>query len=462
MKSPLFLWPLLFAFLLWTYLVRTIAVPSPSSRSQLNARAQDPQTDPFYQPPDGFELEVPGAILRQREVVTSFFGFIADPVEGYQLLFRTTTLNGSASAAVTTVFKPKNSITDRFIAFHTAYDSAFVSCEPSYQYQLGVMQTNLMSSFEMLLFQRHLAKGYIVTSPDHEGLEAAIGAGRLAGIVSLDAMRAVVNFQDILGFSTEQPAIVATGYSGGALATAWGASLQPSYAPDLNIKGWVAGGTPSNMTGTLLNLDNGPYSGFIPAAIDGLCKPSAYGAELQPVINNIVTAEGQSFLDFANSHCFLADLVNFRNRSIFSTDVQNLGPALIQQPTIQSILSENVLGALREETPNFPVFVYHGIEDAVIPYRDAATMVDEWCSNGATVQFTTYTSGGHPRTALGSLPDVNQFIESAFAGSLESGCTSNTKAATLDSGALGSGFETRLDALIDRMRLSDDKDIISE
>ncbi|KAL5342488.1 secretory lipase-domain-containing protein [Aspergillus crustosus] len=436
---------------LWTWLNWARITHWLSAQSQQGTLIPNPQLDPFYQPPDRFELQVPGTILRQREVATSFFGIVADPVEGYQLLYRTTALDGSATAAVTTVFKPANAKTDRFIAFHTAYDSAFVDCEPSYQYQRGVVQTDLISSFEMLLFQRHLAKGYIVSSPDHEGIEAAFGAGRLAGIVALDAMRAVVNFQDTLGFSIEQPAIVGTGYSGGALATGWGASLQASYAPDLNIKGWVAGGTPSNMTGTLLNINNGPYSGFIPAAIDGLCKPSAYGTDLQPVIDRIITPEGQSYLDFANTNCFLADLINFRNKSIFSPDVQTLGSAILNEPTIHSILSENVLGVLEEETPIVPVFVYHGVNDDVIPYRDAATMVDAWCANGATVHFTSFAKGGHSRTALGSLADVNHFIENAFAGTLGVGCSANTSAGMSDSEALVVGFEPALEILLNRV-----------
>ncbi|KAL4876513.1 secretory lipase-domain-containing protein [Aspergillus karnatakaensis] len=415
----------------------------------LAIRIPDPQTDPFYLPPLGFEEAPRGTLLRQRQVATSFFGIIAEPIEGYQLLFRSTTLDGLPIAAVTTVFKPPNPKTDRFISFHTAYDSSFIACEPSYQYQLGVVQTDLISSLEMLLFQHYLAKGYIVTSPDHEGIEAAIGAGRLAGLTSLDAMRAVINFQDTLGFSTESPAIVGMGYSGGALATGWAASLQPWYAPELNIKGWVAGGTPSNMTGTLLNIDNSPYSGFIPAAIDGLCKPSAYGAALQPVIDSIITTQGQEYLDYANEHCFLSDLVNFRNKSIFSTDVQNLGPAILEEPTIQTILGQNVLGAVTEEAPIYPIYVYHGEHDDVIPYNDAATMVDSWCSNGATVHFTTYRSGGHGRTAIGSVSDVTHFIQDAFAETLEGGCLFETKGNGLSDDVLEMSLTIALSMLRD-------------
>ncbi|KAI9369544.1 secretory lipase-domain-containing protein [Aspergillus egyptiacus] len=387
-------------------------------------RAQDPTTDPFYQAPVGFDAQPPGTILRQRQIAAAFLGFFPDPVNAYQLLYRTTAINGSAIAAVTTVFKPFNSMADRFISFHTAYDSASVPCEPSYQYQLGVVPTDFMASMERFLFQQYLLKGYIVISPDHEGPDSALGAGRLAGMVVLDAMRAVSHFHDTLGFSTDRPAIVGIGYSGGAIATGWAASLHSSYAPELNIKGWAQGGTPSNVTGTMLHVDNTVWSGLIPPALDGLLKPSAYGAQLQPVIDSIITDQGQIYLDFANRNCFIADLVNFRNKSILSTDLQSLGPAILQEPTIQRILADNILGANKAETPVAPVLVYHGADDATIPYEDAAAMVESWCNGGANVTFTTYVDHGHTSTVLLSQPEVGSFIESAFAGTVPGGCSS--------------------------------------
>ncbi|KAL5001048.1 secretory lipase-domain-containing protein [Aspergillus recurvatus] len=410
-------------YTLLIYLLWTLAVGLPLTVSQSSAVAQDPHTDPFYQPPPGFERHPPGKVFRERLVVTSFFGLLPDPVEAHQLLYRTTAINGSAITSVTTVFKPLNAMTDRFVSFHTAYDSASVTCDPSYQYQLGVVQTDLISSFEFLFLQRHLLHGYIVAAPDHEGPDAALGSGRLAGMTVLDGMRAVMNFNKTLGFSTTDPMIAATGYSGGAIATGWAASLHSSYAPELNIKGWAIGGTPANLTGTFYYLDGKMYSGFIPAAIDGLSKPSAYGAQLQPIMDRIATERGKAVLDYANTHCVPRDLVNWPNESMLSPDIQTLGPDLLLEPTIHSVLVENLLGGMPEETPIAPVLVYHGVEDEIIPYHDVPPMVDSWCNAGATVQFRTYVTGGHARTLLGSLTDSAGYIDDAFAGTLGRGCS---------------------------------------
>ncbi|KAL6231191.1 hypothetical protein BDW75DRAFT_233802 [Aspergillus navahoensis] len=405
------------------YLLWTLAVGLPLAISQSIPAAEDPHTDPFYQPPPGFKRYPPGTIFRERLVATSFFGILPDPVDAHQLLYRTTAINGSAITSVTTVFKPLHRMTDRFVSFHTAYDSASVTCNPSYQYQLGVAQTDMISTFEFLFLQRHLLHGYIVAAPDHEGPDAALSSGRLAGMTVLDGMRAVINFNETLKFSTPHPMIAATGYSGGAIATGWAASLHSAYAPKLNVKGWAMGGTPANLTGTFYYLDGKMYSGFIPAAIDGLSKPSAYGAQLQPIMDRIATEKGKALLDYANTHCVPADLAHWSNESMLSPDIQTLGRDLLLEPTIQSILSENLLGAMPAEAPIAPVLVYHGVDDEIIPYNDAARMVDSWCNAGATVQFRTYVTGGHARTLLGSLTDSAGYIDDAFAGTLERDCS---------------------------------------
>ncbi|KAL4803106.1 secretory lipase-domain-containing protein [Aspergillus unguis] len=384
-------------------------------------RPQDPSVDPFYQPPAGFESQPLGAILRQRTITAAFFGLVPDPVDSYQLLYRTTAINGSAIAAVTTIFKPSRSITDRFISYHTAYDSASVLCNPSYQYQLGVAPTDGLANLEFVVLQQHLLAGYIVASPDHEGPDAALGAGRLAGMMVLDGMRAVINFQD-LGLST-LPTIIGEGYSGGAIATGWGAALQASYAPELNVKGWAMGGTPSNLTGTFLFLDNTTYSGFNPAAVDGLVKPSAYGAQLQPVLDAIITPKGQEILDYANSHCAPADLMHFANQSMFSTDLQVLGRDLLQEPTINRIINDNLLGGIASELPMAPLLIYHAIQDNVIPYSYIPPLVDAWCKQGVSIQFKTYTTGGHVKAFISALPDKTKFIADAFTGDISGGCS---------------------------------------
>ncbi|CEN61088.1 hypothetical protein ASPCAL07754 [Aspergillus calidoustus] len=426
---------------MWAISLLVALAALPTALTLPTTTPQDPSTDPFYRPPTGFEFRAPGTILRQRRIKAAFFGLIPDPVDAYQLLYRTTAVNGSPIATATTVFKPQSPYTDRFVSFHTEYDSSSVTCNPSYQYRLGSLQTGIIPSVELPITQAYLLKGYIVASPDYEGPDAAFGAARLAGMGVLDGMRAVASFR-LLNFTTCTPAIVGTGYSGGAIATGWAAALHRTYAPELNVRGWAQGGTPSNLTGTLLWLDSGLYSGFLPAAIDGLSKPSAYGLQLKPFIDSIVTEAGQLLLDYASSHCTVPALINFHNQSIFDPTFQTLGPDFIHEPIVRSIMAENTLGADPDETPIAPVFAYHAAQDDIIPYSDVKTMVDRWCSNGATVSFTTYASGGHIATELHGMVGAVRWVEGAFEGNVPVKCSSSTASVNpLDSDSLGDELE---------------------
>lgn len=436
------------AFVMLVVSVRAAAVPNPHAPVMRRSLPESPSSDPFYKPPAGFESTKPGTILRQRKVNVAFLGLIPDPVESYQLLYRTTAINGSAIATVTTVFKPTNAKKDRFVSFHTAYDSSAPICNPSYNYLLGAAQADLISSAEQLLLQAYLLLGYIVASPDYEGPDVAFAPGHLEGMGVLDGMRAVSSFST-LGL-TSDPMIVGTGYSGGAIATGWAASLHPSYASELDIKGWAQGGTPANLTGTLVFIDNTLFSGFIPPAVAGLSMPSAYGARITPVLNKIITPEGRAAIQKSTTTCAVGDLINFPEKSLLSTEFQSLGSQLLYEPTIKSILDENIMGAKQSETPTAPVFIYHATLDEIIPYANASTLVDSWCDKGADVKFTTYGGGGHATTEIVALPEVIKFVEAAFEGTTDSGCSSNTELANIfDPLVLGLDLEPILVKLIE-------------
>jgi pimeloyl-ACP methyl ester carboxylesterase len=387
-----------------------------------------PSVDPFYQPPSGFEDEAPGTILRSRKISAAYFGLIHSPVHAWQLLYRTTAINGSAIATATTIFKGENAKTDRFVSFHTAYDGASRtgSCDPSYNYQFLAKQYDLISSVEMLALRAFVHDGNIVSSPDYEGPDAAFGAGRLAGTGVLDSMRAVANFKDTLGFDTDHPAVVGYGYSGGGIATSWAASLQPTYAPEIAIKGWASGGTPANLTGTAVFFDGTLFVGFLPQAIVGLTAPSAWGAELQPILDRVITANGTAVLEQSKRICGVENLFTVPFQQIQSTKFQSLGKDIFYEPTIAKVLEQCTMGQNKTETPKAPVYMYHAPHDEVIPYLNATTLRDDWCNDGASVHFVNVANGGHATTELIGFPGAFNFVKKAFAGSAGNGCSEET------------------------------------
>ncbi|KAI4735342.1 LIP-domain-containing protein [Aureobasidium sp. EXF-12298] len=421
-----------------------------------------PQYDPFYNAPAGYQKKAPGTVLRTREVATSYIGLIPEAVQAWQLLYRTTALNGTAIAAATTIFKPLIFKPDRFVSFQTAYDGSAVTgaCDPSFNYQLLAPQLDLISSVEFLLLQTYLLEGYIVQSPDYEGPDAAFGAGRLAGMGVLDSMRAVANFKDTLGLTTSTPKIVGYGYSGGAIATGWAASLVSSYAPELNVLGWAQGGTPANLTGTAVFIDGTTFAGFLPQAFVGLSANSAYGAQLHPLFKRIMTQRGRDVLDVAEQTCGVENLATFAFGKIQSTEIQTLGDRVFLDPTFAGVLAQNVMGVHPHESPKAPVYMYHAIPDEVIPYTNASTLFSDWCADGASVHFTTYPAGSHATTEILGFVGAFRFVEAAFAGTVASGCSTSTDlASSLDLLALGLQLEPVIVQLLNALAVAGRMDI---
>lgn len=420
-----------------------------------------PNVDPFYQPPPGFENEAPGTILRSRKISTAYFGLIHNHVHAWQLLYRTTAINGSAIATATTIFKPEHAKMDRFVSFHTAYDGASRtgSCDPSYNYQFLAKQYDLISSVEMLLLRAYVHDGNIVSSPDYEGPDAAFGAGRLAGTGVLDSMRAVANFRDTLGFDTDNPAVVGYGYSGGGLATSWAASLQPTYAPEIAIKGWASGGTVANLTGTAVFFDGTLFVGFLPQAIAGLTAPSAYGAELQPILDRVITPNGTAVIEQSKRICGVENLFTVPFQQIQSTKFQTLGKDIFYEPTIAKVLEQCVMGQHKNETPKAPVYMYHAPHDEVIPYSNATSLRDEWCNDGASVHFVNIQNGGHATTEIIGFSGAFNWVKKAFAGTTGSGCSEETILdEKLNLVALGVSLEPILVGLANGLAIAGRKD----
>ncbi|KAK6435801.1 hypothetical protein LTR95_008016 [Oleoguttula sp. CCFEE 5521] len=421
------------------------------SISSVVAQLVVPALDPFYAPPAGFAATAPGTILRTRKVQTSFLGLIPDPVQAWQLLYRTRAVDGSAIADVTTVFKPTNALTDRFVSFQTAYDGAARSgvCDPSYNYLLGSPQIDLISSAEYFLLQSYLQSGYIVSSADYEGPDATFGAGRLAGWGVLDSMRAVINFKGTLGLTTSTPKIVGYGYSGGAIATGWAAGLQPTYAKELNINGWAMGGTPANLTGTALFIDGTTFAGFLPQALAGLDAPSSYAKQLDPIYARYLTTYGKGVVAAAKQICGSENILTFIGQSIRASYFQTYGRDVQNEPTIQSVLRQQTMGVNRNETPTAPVYMFHAPADEIIPYSNATTLFNSWCSYGASVHFTTVAAGGHATTEILGFPGAMAFVQSAFAGTTTPGCSQDTiDNDALSPTALGANLEPELVGLI--------------
>ncbi|KAI3618571.1 hypothetical protein CBS9595_002934 [Malassezia furfur] len=393
------------------------ALAAAATLTPLHPRAfiLSPENDPFYQPPAGWEDKEPGTVLRSRRITPTLLTFDNINVEhAYQLLYRTTgTYESDAAVTATTILVPYNAKKNKLVAHLTYVDADGSKCALSYGIRKGSQFPGDVSmDYQLLLLEQILEAGYIMTLPDYQGMNRAFGVGPLSGRQTLDGIKATLSFER-LGLNQDTP-VVTSGYSGGAIASSWSAALHPTYASSINAKGFAMGGTPANLTGTVINLDGGPFAAFAIAGVVGLMY--TYD-DLLNWVNPRLTPKGSHAVEFARSTCVAETYVRYPFSRVLSEDFIRGGTHLLQVPVVERIMSTLTLGVNKSLTPSAPVFMYHGRNDEVIPYRDALVTARLWAEHGANVLFHTdaFPTLGHATTELANLPNLLFFIEDRFA-----------------------------------------------
>jgi len=355
-----------------------------------------PNDDPFYAPPAGFESKAPGTILRSRPVTVTGLG-IPLPVRSTQMLVRSTDAKGRPTAVVSTLMLPLTFYLGRrpLLSYQPATDSLGDQCNPSYLLRVGLEK-------ETALMALGLLKGWAVVVTDYQGPDDAYGAGRMAGHAVLDGIRAAERLGST-GLAGAGTPVGMWGYSGGGLATGWAAELQPSYAPELNVRGVASGGTPADLKAAAATIDGGPFSGLFLAAAVGLSRQ-------YPEILSIMNDQGRAMIDQIGDLCYAGESIAFPFRRLaeFTTV-----PNPLDHPVVAPVLAANKLGSA---APTAPTYLYHSIFDELIPYQSAQALRTAWCGGGAKVQFVTDALSEHVVLAVTGAPGALAFLNARFLG----------------------------------------------
>ncbi|MBF8190874.1 lipase, partial [Nonomuraea sp. K274] len=240
----------------------------------------------------------PGAVVSaQPTTVYLLPGRLLEvPVNAWHLLYNSTTATGAPNAVSGTLLVPKSGyplgarpIVGYAVGTHGLGDQ----CAPSVSMSQG-------REAELALVSLFLLKGFAVVVTDYEGLGTPGPHTYMAGISQghavLDSIRAAVQVPGA-GLSGRAPVAV-MGYSQGGASAGWAAQLQPSYAPELRLKGVAAGGVPADLRAVANHLDGGENFGLAAAAGAGL--DAAY-SELD--LEADLTERGRALLADAADDC---------------------------------------------------------------------------------------------------------------------------------------------------------------
>lgn len=387
-----------------TLLLLTSAFPVPSFL------LKEPLKDKFYDAPSNLDSLSNGEVYDRRSVFDSIYiEAILARVE--QVAYKTLDTQNQPSHSVVTVISPHHRASKPGIYSYQAFeDSANLDCSPSYFLAKDVRGWDTDLTIAIMTM---LEKGHYVILPDHEGARSGFIAGHEEGHAGLDGIRAGINY---LGLEKDTPVAI-HGYSGGASATVWMASLAGTYSPELNIVGASHGGTPVDLISMIKYLDKADnlFSAFIVPAFAGLLNSYP---KFQDTIWPHFEQDLKNALDTTRSpgFCFSNNVKEFGHQewhSMMNVDIYDYEPA------VEIFKHESLLSTVSAEpvpVPKFPRYIFHAEGDEIIPFEPVQQYVDEQCSAGANIQFVKWRGDDHETVEYLGLPDALKFSLQALEG----------------------------------------------
>jgi len=368
----------------------TTAGPAPTSEPPLS-----PVEDPFFDPGDVPAGEA-GDIIRARPFD------VGDPnMQGWQVLAWSRDVRDEPVAVSGVVVAPTTPATGPRPVLSWAHGTTGMGdqCAPSRSWAAG-------NAPERALLPAMQLSGWVLAATDYQGLgtpgDHTYVVGQAEGRNVLDIVRAAQRL-DGTGANAESPVVV-WGHSQGGGAALFAAELAPTYAPELQVVGAVAG-APAAEFGTLQStLDAGPYAGFQVMASIGFLAAYPELRSTEPL-----SADAQALVDQVRTSCVGDILGMFAGRS--TADL--VGPGTGSEQAVAAVLDENTAGCAATDVP---ILVYHGEDDDLIPPTVSARVLDRYCALGVPIQRLTYPGADHVSVINAALGDVIGFAQARLAG----------------------------------------------
>ena len=382
------------------------AVLSPAAASAAPAHAAATPAD-FYQAPSPLPPGQPGAIIRTEPATVLATALTATATT---VMYHSRNAQNADIAVTGTVFTPTlpwpGAGSRPWVDLAVGTQGLGQQCAPSKQFVDDTEQ-------ELGPVEALLANGWGVVVSDYEGYTTGSTPTYVAGVSEahtvLDMARAAAA---IPGTGITAATRWATmGYSQGGSASAWAASLAPSYAPDLNLITDVSGGVPANVQNVAESLDGSLIGeGLQLYALIGLQQ--AYPGQF-PLDSNL-SAAGLATEASLKTQCVVQTLASYPLKKFSDYSV---GGETIQQfdaqPDVAAVYAQNNL--ITRPAPTVPVFQYHAALDEIVPIGQARALNQAWCAEGVRTVFTV-VPGDHIAGETAGLPLAIAWLSARFAG----------------------------------------------
>ncbi len=368
-----------------------------------DAGADEPQADDAashepYDAPGALEVPQPLPPGEPGELIDTE-ALVLDAGEGARILYHSTSATGDDVAVSGFVRLPAGEPPEGgwpLIAWAHGTTGLGDACAPSSNAE-GDQLADALTGF-----------GFAVVATDFEGLGTpgthpyVVGASEAHSV--LDSVRAVQQMG--LPVTSEW---IAFGHSQGGHAVMFTAQLQPTYAPELELIGTVAGAPPSQMSELGDSLVGGDFQGYLVMTSAGLA--AAY-PDLD--LGEIFTDSALELIDVVESGC-TGEIFEVYNPLTYDDiakvddpfSLATWGPAIEAQDT-------NQMPVLT------PLLIIHGGEDEQIPVDTSATLFAQLCAfeDQAPTERIVYPGQSHAGvlTTGAAVPDLLRFFLGRFNG----------------------------------------------
>ena len=269
-------------------------------------------------------------------------------------------------------------------------------CAPSLQPASAVPEINLL-----------LHQGWVVTASDYQGLGTPgllpYLVGEVAARNTVDIVRAAHNITSI-HTSTNY---VVWGHSEGGQTAMFSLHIGAAYAPDLHLKGVVAGAPPSQFSVIYDFLKTSPYRFYLFMA--GIGYEAAYGPKLAP-LSAILTKAAIRLEPVVNRGCF-----NYLEKTIDRytlAQIVKVDPFTV--PAWKKLLAENDPASFTTPVAA-PLLIYQGGDDEQIPVISTQILATQLCNTGQDLERWVYPGQDHAGVIAPASVDFVHWIADRFA-----------------------------------------------
>ena len=348
----------------------------------------------FYSVPNPLPSGPPGTLIKsQRLAVSGLHGTV------YRVMYLSDSVRNAPVAVTGLVVVPDRPAPSGgypVVSWGHGTNGMADSCAPSLDPTQAVPLTNGL-----------LDQGWEVTASDYQGEGTP---GLLPYIVGVSAARNTIDIVRAarhLAAADASPNYVVWGHSEGGQTALFALHIGAS-APDLHLKGVVAGAPPSQFSLVYDYLKSSPFRYYL-FMVAGAYQ-SAYGSKAAPV-SEVLTPLGVSLLPILDKGCsaYVASVIDKYSTAQFS----KADPFTV--PAWRTLISENDPESF-DSPATVPLLMIQGGSDEQIPVASTQLLASHLCSVGQDLERWIYPGQSHAGVIAPSFNDMVHWISDRFAG----------------------------------------------